>query len=216
MASWYKTPPNLICLKDPKLKDPKDFKILGQNKITSDAPTKTNGSGNFGLIWGVWYVIRQRGERVRLQGGTLLKLMQAQRWKCRGCNKSGGRLKESWASIIQRCSDRCYPLDGFEGAERNLRLSGIMLPLKIPLTRLNMKSTWQQALVNEDGLIDKNIGNANFLNLPMEKMLLTLYETPMVAHHPLKLWIVLHMQRATTEFMDFYASARFTTGKAVE
>ena len=41
-------------------------------------------------------------------------------------------------------------------------------------------------LSDEEGLIDKNIGSVDSLNLPSANTIEAFYETPMVAHHTLE------------------------------
>ena len=57
--------------KEPKLKDPKDFKILGKQQKRPDVPLKTNGKAVFGIDVKVPGMLYATVERCPVIGGTL-------------------------------------------------------------------------------------------------------------------------------------------------
>ena len=57
--------------KEPKLKDPKDFKILGKTIKRPDVPLKTNGKAEFGIDVQVAGMLYATIERCPVIGGTL-------------------------------------------------------------------------------------------------------------------------------------------------
>ena len=57
--------------KEPKLKDPKDFKILGKVSTRPDVPLKTNGAAEFGIDVQLPNMLYATVERCPVLGGAL-------------------------------------------------------------------------------------------------------------------------------------------------
>ena len=49
MAIWSAAPPAITPPKDPPLKDPKDFRLIGRPLKRLDTPDKTNGRAQYGI-----------------------------------------------------------------------------------------------------------------------------------------------------------------------
>lgn len=62
---------------DPKLKDPKDFKLIGKSKIRLDTPEKVNGSGIFGIDVRVPGMLTATIARPPVIGGTVVSFDDA-------------------------------------------------------------------------------------------------------------------------------------------
>ena len=85
--------------KEPKLKDPKDFKILGKMAKRPDVPLKTNGSAQFGIDVHVpGNVICNRGKKSVI-GGTLKSFDAADALKIPGVEKVVPVERAQWAAI---------------------------------------------------------------------------------------------------------------------
>ncbi len=170
--------------KQPKLKDPKDFKILGKTTKRPDVPLKTNGAAIFGLdvqVPGMWYA---SVERCPVIGGTLKsfdatkalampgvqKVVQAER--VMGIYHSVGVAVIAttyWAALQARKKLIIeWDTKGFEkfnSAEYEARL---------------------RSLADNDGVPDKTIGSIESLSILPKNNVEAFYETPMIAHHTME------------------------------
>jgi isoquinoline 1-oxidoreductase beta subunit len=73
--------------KEPKLKDPKDFKILGKVSTRPDVPLKTNGAAEFGIDVQLPNMLYATVERCPVLGGTLKSFDASQALKVPGVQK---------------------------------------------------------------------------------------------------------------------------------
>ncbi len=170
--------------KEPVLKDPKDFKILGKASKRPDVPLKTNGKAIFGLDWKVPGMLYASVERCPVIGGNLKSFDAAEALKMPGVKKVVkaerimGRYNSTGVAVVA---------DSYWNAQQ---------------ARKKLKIDWDyngheafntdayeehlRQLANEEGLPDKKIGDVQSLNLPSENVVEAFYETPMVAHHTLE------------------------------
>ena len=167
--------------KEPKLKDPKDFKMLGKAVKRPDIPLKVTGKAEFGIDADVPGMLYSSVERCPVIGGTLKSFDASAALKVPGVVKvvSAERVigkysstgvaviaKTYWAAVQGRKALKIdWDTKGFEtfyssDYENKLR-----------------------ALSKEEGILDKQKGS---VDLPVNQVLESFYETPMVAHHPLE------------------------------
>jgi isoquinoline 1-oxidoreductase subunit beta len=170
--------------KEPKLKDPKDFNILGKSMKRPDVALKTNGKAEFGLDVKVPGMLYATVERCPVIGGTLKSFDASEALKTPGVEKIieveriMGRyhsvgvavIADSYWTTLQARKKLSIEWDtkGFE----NFNSSDYENHLR--------------ALSKEDGVIDKNIGSVDSINLQPGNIVEAFYETPMVAHHPME------------------------------
>jgi isoquinoline 1-oxidoreductase subunit beta len=170
--------------KEPKLKDPKDFNILGKSMKRPDVALKTNGKAEFGLDVKVPGMLYATVERCPVIGGTLKSFDPGEALKTPGVQKIVeverimGRyhsvgvavIADSYWTTLQARKKLSIEWDtkGFE----NFNSSDYENHLR--------------ALSKEDGVIDKNIGSVDSINLQPGNIVEAFYETPMVAHHPME------------------------------
>jgi len=167
--------------KEPKLKDPKDFKMLGKSVKRPDIPLKVTGKAEFGIDADVPGMLYSSVERCPVIGGTLKTFDATAAMKVPGVVKvvSAERVigkysstgvaviaKTYWAAVQGRKALKIdWDTKGFEtfhssDYENKLR-----------------------ALSKEEGILDKQKGS---VDLPVNQVVESFYETPMVAHHPLE------------------------------
>lgn len=167
--------------KEPKLKDPKDFKMLGKSVKRPDIPLKVTGKAEFGIDADVPGMLYSSVERCPVIGGTLKTFDATAAMKVHGVVKvvSAERVigkysstgvaviaKTYWAAIQGRKALKIdWDTKGFEtfnssDYEHKLR-----------------------SLSKEEGILDKQKGS---VDIPVNQVVESFYETPMVAHHPLE------------------------------
>ena len=171
--------------KDPKLKDPKDFKILGKSIKRPDIPLKVGGRAEFGLDFRVPDMLYASVLRCPVLGGTLKSFDASAALKVPGvvrvveAERVVGKYHYTgvaviantyWAALQGRKSlkiewdNRGY--DKFNSSEYDNQL---------------------RSLSSQEGLIDKNIGSIESVKLLPQNTVEAFYETPMVAHHTLEI-----------------------------
>ena len=167
--------------KEPKLKDPKDFKMLGKAVKRPDIPLKVTGKAEFGIDADVPGMLYSSVERCPVIGGTLKSFDASAAMKVPGVVKvvSAERVigkysstgvaviaKTYWAAVQGRKALKIdWDTKGFEtfnssDYENKLR-----------------------ALSKEEGILDKQKGS---VDITVNQVVESFYETPMVAHHPLE------------------------------
>ncbi|MBD2756722.1 xanthine dehydrogenase family protein molybdopterin-binding subunit [Spirosoma validum] len=179
--------------KEPKLKDRKDFTIIGKPGERPDVPLKTCGKAEFGIDVEVPGMLYATVERCPVIGGTLKSFDASQALKIPGVvnvvdvERVVGRfhlkgvavVANSYWTAMQARKKLVIEWDtkGFEtfnssDYENKLR-----------------------SLANTEGLPDKSIGSVDTLNLSPQNTIEAFYETPMVAHHALEpISCVAHVQ----------------------
>ena len=170
--------------KEPKLKDPKDFKILGKMSRRPDVPLKTNGSAQFGIDVQVPGMLYATVARSPVIGGTLKSFDATEAMKIPGVEK---------VLQVERIMGRYHSVGVAVIANSYWTAMKARKTLKIEWDNKGYETFNTEEyekhlheLSNEEGLIDKNIGSVDSLNLPSANIIEAFYETPMVAHHALE------------------------------
>ena len=170
--------------KEPKLKDPKDFKILGKMAKRPDVPLKTNGTAVFGIDMKVPGMLYATVERCPVIGGTLKSFDASEALKVSGVKK---------VVEVERIYGRYHSAGVAVVADSYWAALQARQKLKVEWDTKGFE-TFNSAdyenhlrdLVKEEGLISKNIGSVDALNLKPENTIEAFYETPMVAHHAME------------------------------
>lgn len=170
--------------KEPKLKDPKDFKILGKSTRRPDVPLKTCGKAEFGIDVRLPDMLYATVERCPVIGGTLKSFNAGEALKIAGVEK---------VVEVERIVGK-YHFVGVAVIANNYwtALQG----------RKKLKIEWDtkgyetfnstdyenhlRSLASQDGLLDKNIGSIDAINVLQQNNIEAFYETPMIAHHTLE------------------------------
>jgi len=170
--------------KEPKLKDPKDFKILGRMSRRPDVPLKTNGSAQFGIdvqVPGMLYATVQRSPVI---GGTLKSFDATEAMKIPGVEK---------VVQVERIMGRYHSIGVAVIANSYWTAMKARRTLKIEWDNKGYETfntedyeKHLRELSKEEGVTDKTIGSVDNLNLPPANIVEAFYETPMVAHHTLE------------------------------
>jgi len=166
---------------EPKLKDPKDFKMLGKAVKRPDIPLKVTGKAEFGIDADLPGMLYSTVERCPVIGGTLKTFDASAAMKVPGVVKvvSAERVigkysstgvaviaKTYWAAVQGRKALKIdWDTKGFE----TFNTSDYENKLR--------------ALSKEEGILDKQKGS---IDVPVDQVVESFYETPMVAHHPLE------------------------------
>lgn len=170
--------------KEPKLKDPKDFKILGKRIKRPDVALKTNGKAEFGIDAQVPGMLYASVERCPVIGGTLKSFDAGEAMKIAGVEK-----------VVET--------EKIMGRHHSVGVAVIANSYWTALqARKKLKIEWDtkgfetfnsadfenhlRDLAKEEGVIDKNTGTIEALNLPKDNIVDAFYETPMAAHHTLE------------------------------
>ncbi len=170
--------------KEPKLKDPKDFKILGKSANRPDVPLKTCGKAEFGIDVRLPGMVYATVERCPVIGGTLKSFDASDALKVPGVEK---------VVEVERIVGRYH----FKGVA--VIADSYWTAMK---ARKKLKIEWDykgydtfnssdyenklRSMAAEEGLLDKNTGSIDSLHLLPENTVEAFYETPMVAHHTLE------------------------------
>jgi isoquinoline 1-oxidoreductase beta subunit len=170
--------------KEPKLKDEKDFKILGKQQSRPDIPMKTNGNAIFGIDVKVPGMLYASIERCPVIGGTLKTFDATEALKMPGVVK---------VTEVERVYGRYHYIGVAIVANSYWNATQARKKLSIEWNtngyetfNLSDYENKLRELAKEEGLIAKNVGTVDTLNLKPENTLDAFYETPMVAHHPLE------------------------------
>ena len=170
--------------KDPKLKDQKDFKIIGKQKHRADVPLKTNGSAEFGIDVRVPGMMYATIERSPVIGGTL------KTFDANDAMKMPGVIK---VVEVERIMGIYHSVGVAVIATSYWNATQARKKLKIEWDTQGFENfnttdyeNHLRALAKEDGMIDKKIGDVDALKLSSQNIIEAFYETPMVAHHALE------------------------------
>ena len=170
--------------KEPKLKDPKDFKIIGKVSKRPDIPLKTNGTAVFGLDVQLPGMVYATVERCPVIGGTLktfdatealkvpgvLKVVEVERIVGKYHFKGVAVIANSYWTALQgrkklKIDWNTKGFETFNSSEYEEKL---------------------RKLANEEGILDKNKGAIETVNIAPANYIEAFYETPMIAHHTLE------------------------------
>lgn len=170
--------------KEPKLKDPKDFKILGKMSRRPDVPLKTNGSAQFGIDVQVPGMLHATVARSPVIGGTLKSFDATEAMKLPGVEK---------VVQVERIMGRYHSVGVAVIANSYWTAMKARKILKIEWDNKGYETfntdeyeKHLRELSQEEGVIDKTIGSVDNLNLLPGNVVDAFYETPMVAHHTLE------------------------------
>ena len=170
--------------KEPKLKDAKDFRIIGKSVKRPDVPLKTNGSAVFGIDVQVPEMLYASVERCPVIGGTLKSFDAAEALKIAGVEK---------AVEVERIMGRYHSVGVAVIAKSYWTALQARKKLKIEWDTKGFETfnsidyeNQLRSLAKDDGLPDKNIGSVEVIKLESNNTLEAFYETPMIAHHPLE------------------------------
>jgi len=170
--------------KEPTLKDAKDFKIIGKPLHRSDIPLKTNGAAIFGIDMTVPGMLYATIERCAVIGGTLKNYDAAETLKMPGVVKvvEVERIMGKYQSVgVAVIADSYWnALQGRKKLKIEWNTNGFET-FNTTTYENNLRD-----LAREDGIIDKNIGSVDSVNISADNVIEAFYETPMVAHHTLE------------------------------
>lgn len=170
--------------KEPKLKDPKDFKILGKTVKRPDVPLKTNGKAEFGIDVQVPGMLYATVERCPVIGGTLKSFDAGEALAMPGVQK---------VVETERIMGRYHSVGVAVIADSYWNAVQARKKLKIEWDNKGF-STFHSAdyeeqlrlLAKEEGVIDKNIGSTDSTTILPENSVEAFYETPLIAHHTME------------------------------
>jgi isoquinoline 1-oxidoreductase subunit beta len=170
--------------KEPKLKDPKDFKILGKMASRPDVPLKTCGKAEFGIDVRLPDMLYASVERCPVIGGTLKSFDATEATKIPGVEKIAG---------VERVIGRYHSVGVAVIANSYWTALQARKKLKIEWDTASFETfntpeyeDHLRALASQDGLPDKEIGSVDTLHLLPQNTIEAFYETPMEAHHTLE------------------------------
>ncbi|HYK43608.1 MAG TPA: molybdopterin cofactor-binding domain-containing protein, partial [Parafilimonas sp.] len=170
--------------KEPKLKDPKDFKILGKISKRPDVPLKINGAAEFGIDVQLPNMLYATVERCPVLGGTLKSFDASEAMKVPGVQKV---VKAERVVGVYHFTGVAVIANSYWAALNGRKKLKVEWDTK-GFETFN-SSTYEdhlRSLSNEQGLIDNNAGSVDSLNISSENSIEAFYETPIVAHHPLE------------------------------
>lgn len=170
--------------KEPKLKDPKDFRIIGKFIRRPDVPLKTNGQAEFGIDVRVPGMVFATVERCPVIGGSLKSFDASKALKMKGVEK---------VVEVERVMGRYRTVGVAVIADSYWTATQARKQLRIEWDTKGFE-TFQsaeyedklRALAKEEGLTDHSAGWADTVSLSPQNTIEAFYETPMVAHHPLE------------------------------
>jgi isoquinoline 1-oxidoreductase beta subunit len=170
--------------KEPKLKDPKDFKILGKVASRPDVKLKTNGAALFGIDMTVPGMLYATVERCPVIGGTLKRFDASEALKMPGVvsvvdvTRVYGRYPSVGVAVV--ANSYCQATE----ARKKLRIEWDTKGFETFNTPAYEERL--RALADDEGLPVKVTGDVNAPILKPENTLDALYETHMCAHHPME------------------------------
>jgi isoquinoline 1-oxidoreductase beta subunit len=170
--------------KEPKLKDQKDFKILGKLKGRPDVISKTKGTAKYGIDMVVPGMLYASVERCPVIGGTLKSFDPAEALKMPGVvnvvdvTRVFGRYESVGVAVVAKTYWQAHQ------ARKKLRIEWDTKGFGT--FNLVDYEKGLRKLAQQEGLPVKITGDAKQLSLKPDKILEAFYETPMVAHHPME------------------------------
>lgn len=170
--------------KEPKLKDKKDFKIIGKVAHRPDVRLKTNGTAEFGIDMKVPGMVYAAVARSPVIGGTLKSFDAAEALKMPDVQKvvEAERIMGRYHSVGVAVIAGSYW--AAQQARKKLNIDWDTKGYETFNSAAYEEHL--RELSNAEGLPDKSIGSVDALNLSPENTVEAFYETPMVAHSPLE------------------------------
>jgi isoquinoline 1-oxidoreductase subunit beta len=170
--------------KNPKLKDPKDFKILNKSIKRPDIPLKVGGKAIFGIDVRLPDMVYASVQRCPVLGGTLKHFDASEALKVPGVEKvvEAERIvgKYHFVGVAVIANTYWAALQGRKLLNIDWDSNGFE-----KFNSLDYENRLR-SLANQEGLIDKNIGAIDTVKLLPQHTVEAFYETPMVAHHALE------------------------------
>jgi isoquinoline 1-oxidoreductase beta subunit len=168
----------------PKLKDPKDFKILGKQVARQDIPLKVSGKAVFGIDAEVPGMVYASIERCPVLGSKLVSFDDSQALKIKGVQqvvKTERVLgKNKYMGVAVIADNYWAALQGRKALKMQWDHQGY--------DKFNSKDYEQslRELSKQEGLVAHNQGDFDqqFANAPHKTE--SLYETPFVSHSPME------------------------------
>lgn len=170
--------------KDPKLKDPKQFTMLGKSMPRPDVPLKVVGKANFGMDAKVPGMVYASIERCPVLGSKLVSFDAAQTLKVKGVQKA---VKVERVVGKNRYEGVAVIADNYWAALQGRKA------LKVKWDHQG-HDTFQSAdfeknlreLAKSDGVVGYNAGDFDKTFADAPTKLDALYETPIVSHSPME------------------------------
>jgi isoquinoline 1-oxidoreductase subunit beta len=177
----------------PKLKDPKDFKILGKAVKRPDVPMKVNGTAVFGIDVQVPNMVYASVQRCPVLGGTLKSFDAREALRVPGVQKvvEAERIvgKYRYVGVAVIANSYWAALQGRKALKIEWDTKGFETFSSAAYEKQ------LRALASQEGLPDKSVGSVETVNLQPNRTLEAFYETPMVAHHAMEpMNCVAHVQ----------------------
>lgn len=170
--------------KNPTLKDPKDFKILGKSVQRPDIPSKTDGTAKFGIDASVPGMVYASIERCPVLGSKLVSFDATAAKKVKGviavetCERIHGVYKTEGIAVI--AENYWAALQGRKALAVKWDHQGF--------DQFNSKEYEQslRAAAKEEGAVDHQQGNFDKVFTEAPVKVEAFYETPMVSHSPIE------------------------------
>lgn len=170
--------------KSPKLKDAKDFKILGKSVQRPDIPSKVNGTAKFGIDATVPGMVYASVERCAVLGSKLVSFDATAAKKVKGvitvetCERIHGVYKTEGVAVIA---------ENYWAAVQGRKALIIKWDHQ-GFENFNSKDYEQRlrAAAKEEGAIDHQQGNFDKAFAEAPTKIEAFYETPMVSHSPIE------------------------------
>lgn len=166
--------------KEPKLKDPKDFRILGKSIKRQDVPLKVSGQAIFGIDVEVPNMVYASVERCPVFGSKLKDYDKTATMKVAGVEqvveveRVFGNYKTTGVAIVAK--NYWAALKGRKALKVNWDYQGN--------ERFNTDDYFKtlRNLANTEGVVDKSVGDFDKAFNEANNKVEALYETPFVAH----------------------------------
>jgi isoquinoline 1-oxidoreductase beta subunit len=170
--------------KNPILKDPKDFKILGKSVARQDIPLKVSGKAVFGLDATVPGMLYASIERCPVLGSKLVNFDDSQALKIKGVQQvvKTTRIlgKNHYEGVAVVADNYWAALQGRKALKINWDNQGF--------DKFNSKDYEQslRELAKKEGLVAHTAGDFDKSFAAAPKKVEALYETPFVSHSPME------------------------------
>jgi isoquinoline 1-oxidoreductase subunit beta len=170
--------------KSPKLKDAKDFILLGKPVRRPDVPLKSNGTAVFGIDVDVPGMVYASVERCAVFGGKLIEFDATATKNIRGvldvitCERVFGKYRYTGVAVIA---------DSYWTALQGRKLLKIKWDAQgNDSFNSNAYAQTLRDLAKSDGVVDHNQGDFDKAYAESANKLDAFYETPMVSHSPIE------------------------------
>ncbi len=170
--------------KEPKLKDPKDFKLLGKMTMRPDVPLKSSGKAVFGIDAEVPGMVYASVERSPVFGGKVVSFDDSAAKKIKGvlgvqtCNRIFGKYNYEGVAVIA---------ENYWAAVQGRK--ALKVKWDAGANAAFNSKTYEQSLRNaakKDGVPDKPVGDFDKTFAASPVKLEAFYETPFVSHSPME------------------------------